>query len=74
MTEKYTPREHDPKHPYVARFVGCGHGRLFTEYCIDCEVVGLHEQYRSAVRTVQSVRNRLRQMGAPLPGGSQVAP
>lgn len=66
MTEPL--RDHDPHHPYVLRMVGCGHGRLFTDYCRECEIVELKEQYKNAVRTVQLVRNRLRQMGQPLPG------
>lgn len=61
-------RENDPNHPYVRKLVGCGHGRLFSEPCIDCEIVGLHERYRNAIRTVQIVRDRLRALGAPLPG------
>ena len=66
MTNQF--REHDPKHPYVQRFVGCGHGRLYTEHCVDCEIVGLREQYRHAVATVARVRDKLRQLGAPMPG------
>ena len=58
-------REHDPNHPYVRKLVGCGHGRLFSEPCTDCEIVGLHERYRNAIRTVQIVRDRLRALGAP---------
>lgn len=61
-------REHDPSHPYVQRFVGCGHGRLFTDPCVDCEIVWLHEQYREAARTIARVRDRLRVLGAPMPG------
>lgn len=61
-------REHDPNHPYVRKLVGCGHGRLFSEPCQDCEIVKLHAQYTNAIRTVQIVRDRLRVLGAPLPG------
>lgn len=61
-------REHDPNHPYVRKLIGCGHGRLFSEPCEDCEIVKLHEQYTNAIRTVQIVRDRLRVLGAPLPG------
>lgn len=61
-------REHDPNHPYVRKLIGCGHGRLFSEPCQDCEIVKLHEQYTNAIRTVQIVRDRLRALGAPLPG------
>ena len=60
--------EHDPNHPYVRKLIGCGHGRLFSEPCEDCEIVKLHEQYTNAIRTVQIVRDRLRVLGAPLPG------
>ena len=62
------PREHNPAHPYVRNFVGCGHGKLFTEYCKDCEIVGVQEQYKNAVRTVQRCRNELRRLGVKLPG------
>lgn len=65
-------KEHDPKHPYVLRLVGCGHGVLFKDHCRDCEIVGLHEEYRRAVRTIQRVRDRLRVLGDPMPG--RVAP
>ena len=61
-------REHDPNHPYVRKLVGCGHGRLFSEPCVDCEVVGLLDEYKRAVRTVQRVRDRMRQLGRPMPG------
>lgn len=60
--------EHDPHHPLVRSLKGCGHGVLFTDYCRDCEIVQLHDQYKRAVRTVMFVRNRLRAMGQPLPG------
>ncbi len=61
-------REHDPTHPYVTKMIGCGHGRLFTEPCVDCEIVGLKEKYRNAARTIQRVRDRMRELGAPMPG------
>lgn len=63
-------REHNPNHPYVHSMKGCGHGRLFTEPCVDCEIAGLQDEYRRAVRTVQRVRDRLRVLGAPLPGAT----
>ena len=66
MTEHL--RQHDAQHPYVRSMKGCGHGRLFSEPCVDCEIVGLRQQYKDAVQTVMRVRNRLRQLGAPLPG------
>lgn len=65
-------KPHDPNHPYVRRLVGCGHGVFFQNYCRDCEIVGLRDEYRQAVQTVMRVRNRLRALGAPLPGN--VAP
>lgn len=61
-------REHDPNHPYVRKLIGCGHGRLFSEPCVDCEVVGLMDEYNRAVKTVQRVRDRMRQLGRPMPG------
>ena len=61
-------RDYDPNHPYVRKLVGCGHGRLFSEPCVDCEVVGLMAEYKRAVKTVQRVRDRMRQLGRPMPG------
>ena len=61
-------REHDPKHPYVLKHIGCGHGRPYSEPCVDCEIVWLHEQHRAAARTIVRVRYRLRELGAPMPG------
>ena len=61
-------REHNPDHPYVRKMVGCGHGRLFSEPCNECEIAALKDEYRRAVRTVQRVRDRLRVLGAALPG------
>lgn len=66
MTEPL--RQHDAQHPYVRSLKGCGHGRLFSEPCVDCEIVGLRQQYKDAVQTVMRVRNKLRELGAPLPG------
>lgn len=60
--------DHDPNHPYVRRLIGCGHGVLFSEPCVDCEVVGLMNEYKRAVKTVQRVRDRMRQLGRPIPG------
>ena len=63
-----TPKAHDPNHPFVRMLNGCGHGVLFTDCCRDCEIVSLQERYRNAIRTVQSVRDRMRQLGQPMPG------
>ena len=60
-------RDHDPEHPYLRTLKGCGHGRLFSEPCVDCEVVGLMDEYKRAVKTVQRVRDRMRQIGRPMP-------
>ena len=68
VDRKVGRREHDPNHPYVRKLVGCGHGRLFSEPCVDCEVVGLMDEYKRAVKTVQRVRDRMRQLGRPMPG------
>lgn len=59
---------HDPHHPYVKRHVGCGHGKLFTEPCVDCEIVGLMDEYRRAVQTIRRVRDRMRVLGHPMLG------
>ncbi|QIN95357.1 hypothetical protein PBR31_00046 [Xanthomonas phage PBR31] len=64
------PKAHDPNHPYVQRFIGCGHGVLFTEPCVDCEIVGLLDEYKTAVRKVQRTRDRLRSLGVKLPGNT----
>lgn len=61
-------KEHDPNHPYVRKMVGCGHGVLFTDYCKDCEIVAVQEQYKNAIRTVQRCRNELRRLGVAMPG------
>lgn len=61
-------RNSDRQHTYVRNATGCGHGRLFSEPCADCELVGLMEEYKRAIRTVMRVRNRMRQLGRPLPG------
>lgn len=60
--------DHDPNHPYVRRAIGCGHGRLFTEDCADCEVVRLMDEYKRAAKTIMRVRDRMRQLGRPMPG------
>lgn len=60
--------EHNPNHPYLRRLVGCGHGRLWAEPCPECEIAGLMDEYTRAVRTVARVRDRLRVLGAPMPG------
>lgn len=62
------PKISDRAHPYVGSLVGCGHGVLFTEYCRDCEIVSLQDQYRAAIRTVQAVRDRMRVLGQQMPG------
>lgn len=61
-------RDHDPNHPYVRRMIGCGHGVLFSEPCVECEIVGLLDEYKRAVKTVMRVRDRMRQLGRPMPG------
>lgn len=63
-----SPIPHDSNHPYVKRLIGCGHGKLFAEPCKDCEIVGLQEEYRRAVKVIMRVRNELRRLGSPLPG------
>ena len=52
-------------HPYVRKMIGCGHGRLFSEPCNECEIVALKDEYRRAVRTVQRVRDLLRERMLP---------
>lgn len=29
--------EHDPNHPYLRRLVGCGHGKLWSDPCVEYE-------------------------------------
>ena len=60
-------RDNDPTHPYVRTLKGCGHGRLFSEPCVDCEVIGLMDEYRRAVKTVRRIRDRMRQLGRQIP-------
>jgi len=65
---QHEPKPHDPQHPYALKFIGCGHGVLFVNECVDCEIVGLIDEYKRAVKTVARVRDRLRVLGAPMPG------
>jgi hypothetical protein len=60
--------ERDPNHPYVRKMIGCGHGVLFTDYCRDCEIVGVMDKYKRAVRTIARCRDDMRRLGVPLPG------
>ena len=60
-------KEHDPNHPYARRFVGCGHGVLFKDYCRDCEIVLIKQRYKYASRTIQSCRDELKRLGVELP-------
>lgn len=60
-------RAHDPNHPYVRQLIGCGHGVLYSAPCVDCECVGLMDEYRRAVKTVHRVYERMRQLGHQLP-------
>lgn len=64
----YTPAPYDQNHPYIGRFIGCGHGKLFTEPCVDCEVIALTEDYRLSIKALVRARDRLHAIGAPLPG------
>ena len=66
--DRLVMRDHDPNHPYVRKLIGCGHGRTWGDECVECEIAGLLRQYKDAIKTVQRVRNRLRKLGAPLPG------
>lgn len=66
--DRLVMRDHDPNHPYVRRLIGCGHGVLFSEPCVECEIVGLLGEYKRAVKTVMRVRDRMRQLGRPMPG------
>ena len=66
--DRLVMRDHDPNHPYVRRLIGCGHGVLFSEPCVECEIVGLLDEYKRAVKTVMRVRDRMQQLGRPIPG------
>lgn len=54
-------------HPYVRTLKGCGHGRLFSEPCVDCEIVSVMAEYKRAVATVDRCRAKLARLGAPEP-------
>ena len=56
-------KPHDAMHPYVLRFIGCGHGVLFSQPCVDCELVSLHDQYNRAVKTIFKIQGRLKELG-----------
>lgn len=60
--------EHDPNHPYLRRLVGCGHGKLWSDPCAECEIAGLMDEYTRAARTIARVRDRMRVLGRPMPG------
>lgn len=47
----------------VRNLRGCHHGKAWTEYCRDCEIVGLREQYRNGLRQAENARQRLMAMG-----------
>lgn len=66
--DRLVMRDHDPNHTYVRKLIGCGHGVLFSEPCVECEIVGLLDEYKRAVKTVMRVRDRMRQLGRPMPG------
>jgi hypothetical protein len=46
----------------------CGHGRLYTEPCADCEIIWQKECYLSAIKDMRSAAAKLRTLGAwPIP-------
>ena len=61
-------KPHDAKHPYVLKFIGCGHGVLFSDPCVDCELASLHDQYNRAVKTISKIQGRLKELGEPVGG------
>ena len=60
--------EHDNNHPYVIKRLGCGHGVLWVDPCVECEIVSLQAEYRNAARVIARVRDRMRQLGRPMLG------
>lgn len=56
-------KPHDPNHPYLRRLVGCGHGVLWKDSCVDCEIVGLLSQRKDAKKTIERTEKRLRELG-----------
>lgn len=56
-------REHNPDHPYIKRFVGCGHGVLFRDYCRECEIIALIQEMKAAQRALVRTRARLQILG-----------
>lgn len=56
-------KPHDPRHPYVLKFIGCGHGVLFSQPCVDCELVGLQDEYNRAVKTIARIEARVAKLG-----------
>lgn len=71
---RHKPKPFDPQHPYLKKFIGCGHGVLFSDECVDCEIVGLLDEYKRAIKTVARVRDKLRVLGAPMPGQTSLQP
>lgn len=52
----------------LCEMVGCGHGRLYTEPCVDCEIVGLKQEYKSAVKAIERITKRMNELGISMPG------
>jgi hypothetical protein len=62
--------KHDPNHSFVRKLIGCGHGVLFDDYCKDCHIIWVMDQYKQAVKTIARCRDDMRRLGVPLPGQS----
>lgn len=56
-------KEWNPKHEYLRRLVGCGHGVAFNEKCEDCEIINLCDQYLRAEKAMVKIRAKLEEMG-----------
>lgn len=54
----------NPEHArYLVRaFRGCHHGRVWTEYCAECEKVGLRETIAFASARIANARKRLAEL------------
>lgn len=54
----------NPEHArlLVRTFRGCHHGRLWAEYCVECEKVGLRESIAIAQRGIANAERRLAEL------------
>lgn len=51
------PAGADPSaHPYVRKQIGCHHGKLWSEPCLQCQIVGVDERIKRAERDIARLK------------------